>query len=63
MVEVIFKIWFMLAILPLLVFIEGSGMFGKFLKKRDIYHHWDIWHSALVFGLILLFILYITGNT
>ena len=61
MFEFFMKIWYFIALLPFFIFQEGSEMFTKFLKKRDIYHHWDIWHSALVFFIVVLIILWING--
>ena len=59
--EVIFKIWWMIAILPFLIFIEGSKLFGKFLKEKDIYYHWDILHSILVTAIIVLIFMMLNG--
>ncbi|OGI71115.1 hypothetical protein A3C60_01660 [Candidatus Nomurabacteria bacterium RIFCSPHIGHO2_02_FULL_37_45] len=56
MFEIIFKIWYMIAILPFLIFIEGNNRFADFLKKKNIYLHWDIWHSLIVFLILLLII-------
>jgi len=53
----IFKIWWMIAILPFLIFIEASKMFASFLKKKNIYSHWDIWHSFIVVLLLSLAII------
>jgi len=57
MFEIIFKIWYMIAILPFLIFIEGNKRFSGFLKKKNIYLHWDIFHSFL-FVLVILFIIF-----
>jgi hypothetical protein len=61
MFAIIFKIWWMIAVLPFLIFIEISKKFAKFLKEKDIYHHWDILHSILVVLLILVIILWLNG--
>jgi len=61
MLEVIFKIWFAIAILPFIIFLEGNEMFSDFLKKRNIYSHWDIWHSLLVVFIILFIIFWFGG--
>ena len=61
MVEVIFKIWWMIAILPFLIFIEGSKLIGKFLKEKDIYHHWDILHAILATAIIVLIFMLLNG--
>jgi hypothetical protein len=55
MFAIVFKIWFMIAVLPFLIFLESSKIFANFLKKRNIYLHWDVYHSFLV----ILFIIYI----
>lgn len=61
MFEIIFKIWYMIAILPFIIFLEGSEMFAEFLKKKKIYLDWDIWHSVVVLLIILLIVLLIIG--
>ena len=61
MFEVIFKIWYLVAILPFIIFLESTKMFSHFLKKRNIYMYWDVWHSALVVFIILLIILLLDG--
>jgi len=57
MFEIVFKIWYMIAILPFIVFLEGNKMFSDFLKKKNIYYHWDVFHSFL-FILIIIFIIF-----
>lgn len=61
MFALITKIWYFVAILPFLIFIEGSKMFADFLKKRNIYSHWDVFHSALVVLIIVAVILWVNG--
>lgn len=61
MFEIIFKIWWMVAILPFLIFIEGSNKFADFLKKKNIYMHWDLWHSFLIVLIVLIIILLVNG--
>jgi len=51
----------MIAVLPFLIFIEGSSMFSKFLKKKNIYSHWNIYHSLIFVLVILYIILWIKG--
>jgi len=51
----------MAVITPFLIFLEGSEMFTKFLKKRNIYSHWDIYHSFLVVAVLLLVVLWVIG--
>ena len=61
MFEIIVKIWYIVAVLPFLIFIEGSKKFGNFLKRKNVYKHWDIWHAYLVVLLIILAILWMNG--
>lgn len=61
MFEILFKIWYMIAILPFLVFLEGNKMFSDFLKKRNIYSGWGIWHSFIVVLVTFLIILLANG--
>ena len=53
----LFFIWYMIAVLPFLILLEGNKMIDNFLKKKNIYHHWDMWHSVLVILIILFIIL------
>lgn len=59
--QILFKIWYMIAILPFLVFLEGSERLADFLKKKNIYVHWDVWHSTVIVLFILLIILLLNG--
>ncbi len=61
MFEFLFKVWYLIAILPFFILLDGSKMFAKFLKERNIYYYWDMWHSAVVFFIILLMILWANG--
>jgi len=61
MFMIIFKIWYMIAVLPFLIFIEGSNMFGKLLKKRNIYSHWNVYHAILAVLIILYIVLWMQG--
>ncbi|HTE49121.1 MAG TPA: hypothetical protein VK675_04395 [Candidatus Paceibacterota bacterium] len=61
MFEILFKIWFMIAVLPFLVFLEGNKMLKQTLKEKKIYSHWDIWHSYIVVLIILAVILLLMG--
>ncbi len=58
MFELLFKVWYMIAILPILIFIEGNTMLVAYLKKRHIY--WDFWYSLLVV-LIIIFMILLVG--
>jgi hypothetical protein len=59
MFEVIFKIWWMIALMPLFIFQEGNKWMVKFLRQRGIY--WDVWYSLLVCLIIILLVLLIGG--
>jgi len=61
MFEIIFKIWWMIGILPFLIVIEINKKFAKFLKDKDIYHHWDMLHTILVLLIILIIVLWLNG--
>ena len=61
MFTILARIWYMIAILPLFVLMEGSERFSDFLKKKNIYSHWDIWHSFLVVLIIFLIVLLASG--
>lgn len=57
----LFLIWYMIAILPMYIFMESSDMLAKFLKKHKIYNHWDKMHSMVVILIILLILVKIKG--
>ena len=61
MFQVIFKIWWMVAVLPFIIFLEGNKMFSNFLKKKNIYSHWDIWHSFILALIVLVIALWSQG--
>jgi len=61
MLEILFKIWWMIAVLPFIIFLEGSKKFAHSLKKRNIYSDWDVWHSFIVALVIVLVILWFVG--
>jgi hypothetical protein len=61
MSEFMFKIWYMIAVLPFLILIEASDMFANFLKKKNIYSGWDMFHTVVVVLLIVLVILLLNG--
>jgi len=61
MLGLFLKIWYFIVLLPFFIFMEGSEMFTNLLKRKNVYQHWDMWHSALVFFIILLIILWING--
>lgn len=63
MLEVILKIWYFIVILPFFILIEASAKLGEFLKKKNIYTYWDIFHSFVVLLIILFFILLANGYT
>ncbi len=62
MFEIVFLIWYFVIILPFLIFLEGSSMFAGFLKKKNIYSYWDVWHSFLVIFILLTILLWIKGH-
>ena len=51
----------MIAILPFIMFLEGTEMLANYLKKKEIYAHWDVFHSLIVFLIILAFFLWLNG--
>ena len=55
--QIIFKIWYMIAILPLLIAIEGYHMLKGYLTRKN---YWgdvrDNWMYVLLGFLILLFL-------
>ncbi len=57
----LFKIWYIIAVLPLFIFNEGNDMLASFLKKKGIYAHWDSWHAALVILVVLYIVLRLKG--
>jgi len=61
MFMILFKIWYMIAILPFIIFLEGNDMLADFLKKKKIYSHWDYWHSLLIISIILAVVLWTKG--
>ncbi len=61
MFEFFFKIWYMIVVLPFLIFLEGNQMFSDFLKKKNIYSHWDVYHAFLFVLIILAVILWVKG--
>jgi hypothetical protein len=59
--QIIFVIWYFVAILPFLIIIEGNKMFADFLKKQGIYAHWDMVHFTLLLLVVILFVLLFKG--
>ena len=59
--EVLAKIWYMIAVLPLFIFNEGSDKFRDFLKRKNIYQHWDRLHSLVVVLLVLAAFIWFEG--
>ncbi len=62
MFDILFLIWYMIAILPLFIFNDATARFSKFLKEKNIYQHWDFLHSLLLIFVILLIIFYSAGH-
>ena len=61
MSELIWKILYLVIILPFIMFLEGSGMFADFLKRKKVYSHWDIWHTYIVVLVVVAIILFVKG--
>ncbi len=61
MFDFLFKVWWMIAVLPYIIFLEGDKRFSDFLRKKNIYSDWDIWHSFVVVLVLLLVILWMRG--
>jgi len=61
MMEVVFKIFYIVVILPFIIFLEGSKMFANFLKKKNIYSDWDVWHSYLILLIMVAVVLWVKG--
>ncbi len=61
MLEFIFKIWYMIAVLPYIILTEGTIRFSDFLKKKNIYSHWDFLHSVVVVLIVLFIVFWIKG--
>jgi hypothetical protein len=54
-------IWYLVAVLPTFMLLDGSEKFGKFLKRNNIYDYWDVWHSIVVLLIVFLAVLYYKG--
>ena len=61
MFEIISKAWYLAAILPVLIMIEGTKLFSGYLKKKDIYYSWDMLHTIVVALIIFLIALWLNG--
>ena len=61
MIDFLFKVWYLIAILPVLIFQEGNKIFSNFLKKKNIYSHWDTWHSLIIVLTVLFIVLWLKG--
>ncbi|KKR62078.1 hypothetical protein A2643_01600 [Candidatus Nomurabacteria bacterium RIFCSPHIGHO2_01_FULL_39_220] len=61
MFALIYKIWWMIAVLPFLIFLEINDKVADFLKRKNIYSRWDWYHGLLVVLIILLVILWLKG--
>ncbi len=59
--ELIVKVWYLIAVLPFVIFMEGSKKFANFLKKKNIYSYWDVWHSYLVILIVVAIVLWMKG--
>ena len=61
MFAILFKIWYMIVVLPFLIFLEGNQMLADFLKKKNIYLHWDVYHAFFFILIILFIVLWVKG--
>ena len=59
--ELIFKAWWMVAVLPYIILLESTKLLAAALKKHNIYNYWDIWHSFLVVFIAIFIIVFLTG--
>ena len=59
--DFLFKAWYMIGILPFFIFNEASDKFRDFLKRKNIYQHWDKLHSLLLLLVFLLLVFYFEG--
>jgi len=51
----------MIAVLPFIIFLETTGKVAEFLKKKNIYAHWDVWHSYIIVAIIIFIALWLKG--
>ena len=58
---ILYLIWYMIAILPTFIFLEMTKIIANFLKRKNIYLHWDFWHSFVLILVILAIIIYSSG--
>ena len=54
MFEIVFKIWFLIAVLPLTIAQEGWAMLKKFMDKHNYHPDWA--YTLLAFLIIFLFV-------
>jgi len=59
MFEIFFRIWYFIAILPILIAIEGYSMFKKFMSQGNRWAKMP--YFLLIFFVILLVLLLIAG--
>jgi uncharacterized membrane protein YidH (DUF202 family) len=62
MFELFFKIWWMIAILPVLILLKGYDMFKKFMKKRGYPMDWVYVAYFLLAVLVILLILLLANG-
>jgi hypothetical protein len=53
--------YYIAVILPVFIFHEANDRLAEFLKKKNIYQHWDSWHCALLLLIIAYIVLAILG--
>lgn len=59
--DIIFKILYIMFVLPFIIFVEGSKKFAAYLRKKNFYQNWDIYHAFVVLGLVLIVVLWFLG--
>lgn len=56
MFEILFKIWFLIAILPVLIVQEGIKIYKEYMKKHDNPTDWMHLVYVLLIVLIVIFV-------
>jgi hypothetical protein len=57
MFEIVMKIWFLIAIMPLTIAQEGWKMFKKFMSKGKRWHYFPYVLLGILFLLLIIFLL------
>lgn len=61
MFEIIFKIWYMIAVLPFLIFLKGYDMFKEFMSKHGYPLSW-IHIVYLLLAILIILLIVLLGN-